>query len=1114
MLTILYGKASTGKTGRIMGDMKSRMEAGGKSILLVPEQYSHQAERELCGLCGSRASLYAEVLTFTGFARWVDSRLGSGDGVRLDKGGQLLCMALAVDTVYTQLKVYGGARRRAALQAQLLDAVTELKTACVDSTALMETAAVCDGLLGDKLYDLALILEAYDAIVARGSADPTDALTRLAERVPEAGLQDIHLYIDGFTDFTRQQLRVISALLDSGCSLTVCLTCDDVWSDNEVYAIPRSTLRALHRLCGELDVACSEVYHADTAPQDALRRFRDGMFTYTREEYEDETNQIRLYAADSMADECEFAAAEALRLVRDTGCRWRDIAIAVRGFSDYETLLDSTFRRYEVPVYMTKKSALLAKPLPRLIASAYETLATGWDPEDVFAYLRTGLTGMEPTDCDLLENYVLLWNLRGNAWLKDEDWRLHPAGYQEGYTDRDKDSLRRINALRRQAAGPLGQFAQAVQAADTGHEQVLALVQLLETLGVDGLLERRADALEAEGYPQQAAECEQLWELTLSALEQFDSILGETDMDAERFAQLFLLMLSQYEVGTIPMAVDCVTAGEMDRMRRRNIRHLILLGARDDRLPRPEEGGGVLTTDDRTRLMEVGLELSACGEAELWREFGRIYNCLTLPKETLTMTYARAGEGRPSVVFNRAAHLFDKKTEQIDPLQCKTAARDTALELAAYFLRETAPGAAAAAAYFRERTPEVLEQLETAAERPRGSLSRGGVEQLYGSDLRLSASRIDRFNNCPFHYFVEYGLKAKPRKPAGFNPPEMGTFMHYVLEHVAKAVMELGGFKEVSQAKLRELTRVYIEQYITQYLGDFKEKSPRFVYLFRRLEKDVTAVVEDMAAELAKGEFVPLAFELDFSDREVLPPMVIGRGDSEVTVTGIADRVDGWVHDGKLYLRVVDYKTGKKAFKLSDIYYGMNLQMLLYLFTLEKWGKERYGMDVVPAGVLYIPAGNKHIAQSGYLTDEELAKERAGLRKRSGMILNDEELIRAMERGDSYTYLPIKLNKSGERSSEALASAEQLGMLSRHIDKTLQELAGQLRGGDISAAPCYKSSGDNACSFCEYAAVCGFADGENGEHYRVLPAKSAKQVWEQLTMEELMQEGGAEDGGI
>ena len=1100
MLTIVTGRAGTGKTTYLMERIRGDVTARRRSILIVPEQYSHEAERELCRVCGPGLSLYAEVLSFTGLARWVDRMLGSGELPPLDKGGQLLCMSLAVSRVFSQLRFYGAARKQVRLQSQLLDAVTELKTACITPEDLLEAGKACGGVLEDKLYDLALLAGMYDSVVSEGHTDPTDRLTRLAERIPDADMGGIRVYIDGFTDFTRQQRNILSALLDAGCDLTVCLTCDPREPENEVFAIPLTTYRHLRREAEDRGISPEHIHMESRTPDAPLTFFGEHLFTYTRLRCPDPEGRIRLYAGDSIAAECELAAAAAITLVRDTGCRWRDIAVAVRGFDAYETILDSTFRKYGVPLYFAKKTDLLSKPLPLLISSAYEIITGGWEADDVFAYLRTGLTGMTPAECDALENYVLLWNLRGTLWTREADWTLHPAGYSDTWTDGDNAALARINALRRQTAAPLAALTEAEASAETGRDHIAALASLLEQLHTAEHLERQADALEAAGYPQQAAECAGLWEITLTAMEQFEALLGDTEMDTETFAKLFSLMLSQYDVGTIPIAVDRVSAGEMDRMRRRNIKHLIVLGASDANLPRPDDTTGVFSAEDRERLLEAGLDLGSCGEAELWREFSLIYNCLTLPKESLTMTYADDGDSRPSIVMNRAAALFDAPVRPIDTAACKAQSRGSALELAAFALRTPTAGgqARAACAWFEKEDPDELFRLRTAAGQSRGQLSRRAVEQLYGDKPRLSASRIDKFASCRFAYFLQYGLNARPRQPAAFAPPEMGTFMHYVLERVAGDVMARGGFREVDDDTLHALTDAAIGQYITEYLNDFREKSPRFVYLFRRLTRDVRAVVDDMAGELRRSEFEPLSFELDFGNADQIPPMELGEGEDSLVLTGIADRVDGWEHEGKLYLRVVDYKTGRKEFSLSDVWYGMNLQMLLYLFTLEQCGQELYGKEIVPAGVLYVPAFDKAVRSDADLSDEEIAKLKSKQHLRSGLILQDDAVIAAMEEGEEYRYIPVTVKKRGSSAPEALATAEQMGILARHIDATLRKLACELKSGSIAADPYYKSQQKNACMFCDYADACYFEEGRHGDARRYLPGLPATKVWEMM----------------
>ena len=1105
VLRLILGKAGTGKTTAVMEEIRALVEQRiGGTLLLVPEQYSHEAERELCRRCGDSLSRYAEVFSFSGLARRVLATHGGAALPYLDKGGRLLCMALAVSGVGTRLKVYGGARRRAELPGQLLAAIDEIKTAGVSAAELLSAAERCGGALADKLRDLALVDEGYEAVVANGHADPLDRMTRLAEKLPESGFgPDNHIYIDGFIDFTHQELAVMEALLRQRCELTVCLTVDALHGENAVFSLSRRAARLLLRMAEDCGVPAEQVLRAESKKgSEALRFFAEHVFSYAPAGFEGETRDIELWRADSVRSECEFAAARALELVRG-GSRWRDIAIAVRGFEDYRAVLESSFRHYGVPLFLTRRSELLAKPLPALIACAYELLDGGWDVDTLIDYLHTGLTGLTTEECDALENYVFKWQLRAPAWERRGDWRQHPDGYGVPESEESRARLARINTLRRRIAEPLLHFKESARLAATAAGQAAALNDYFEELKLPSLLEQRAAELWDDGRETLAQEYRQLWELTVSALEQAAAILGDTAMDREGFGRLFTLMLGQYDIGSIPVALDRVSAGDFDRMRRRSIRHLIVLGAADDRLPMNDEQGGLLSGEERRELLSLGIDLGGAGENELWREFSLMYNVLTLPSETLTLTCplvnAEGAEQRPAFLFNRAKVLFHLEVGTVQPGLCRLSAPGPVLTLAAEDAHGSTPQTAAAAATVERLWPERAARLREAARLERGSLRRESVEALYGKKLHLSASRIDSFSSCRFAYFCRYGLKAEPYKPSGFEPPEIGSFLHAVLEHTAKEVRARGGFRAVSDEALRGIVSACVADYVHSELGDMQEKSERFIYLFRRLENDAQQIVADMAEELRRSDFEPLDFELDFAHTSDLPPVELGEGESQMRLTGIADRVDGWLHEGKLYLRVVDYKTGKKTFSLQDVWYGMGLQMLLYLFALEEGGEARYGAPVEPAGIMYIPARNTILSLQ---TDDaaDAAKKRADALRRSGLVCGDEELIEAWERGEDKRFIPIKISRG--KVAGGVADAEELSLLSRHIRRTLGEMAWELHRGSIEADPYYRSEEQQACKNCDFLAVCHFTDGENGESCRYLPKLSDSEVFEKIREEE------------
>ncbi len=1109
MLRLLLGRAKSGKTALVMEEIAARAkrkEPG--NLLLVPEQYSHEAETELLRVCGDSLSLYGEVLSFTRLYQRVAAELGFWNRTALDAGGRRLCLARALDAVGGRLQVFGAARRQTSLHFSLLSAIDECKTGLVGADALRAFAAGApagDG-LGAKLADLALLLEAYDAVAAQSGLDPLDRLNLLAERIGESGTARCHFWIDGFTDFTAQQNAVLAALLRAGAEVTVCLTAAGLDEDHEIFEPSRRAALRLQRLAKEAGVPWEILLRREEeAPGTAMQFLERELFAFDEARWEGDTEAVALLRCGGVDEECEAAAARCLELVRHTGCRWRDIAVAARDFERYRPALESAFRRYGVPLYTARRSDILSKPLPTLISAAYAAVCRGWEYADVMGYFKTGLAGLDPGETDTLENYAFLWTLHGGAWSEDEDWTQHPRGFGLEFDPESEALLAELNALRRRCMQPLWVLAERAGAAATAAEQARAMADFFDALRLPEQLSRRAEQLRALGMVQEAAEYVQLWEIAAGALEQCFHILGDAEMDAETFGQLYLLTLSAYDVGSIPLSLDKVSAGDMSRMRRRHLRHLIVLGCDSETLPSVAPVEGIFTDEDREALSGAGISLGESADRRLEREFALLYNCLTLPSETVCMSWTSAGAVQPAFVVRRSAQLFGSAPERADLASCRMEAPGPALELAAGALRRGhGPESDAAWQCFSRRGESgTLERLRSAAALTRGRLSPGAVRALYGDRLRLSATRADKLAGCGFGYFMEFGLRAKPRKSAAFTPPELGSFMHDVLEGVAREIQERGGFARAEQAAVEALCDKYVERYVHERLLDFRQKSPRFVYLFRRLTGDVKAVVLDMTEELKQGDFVPLDFELDFGDRAAFPPIELGSGEGSLALVGKADRVDGWLHEDKLYLRIMDYKTGRKAFSLSDVWYGMGLQMLLYLFALERVGRERYGREIVPAGVLYVPARDVLISARAGLSPEEIMREKAKQLRRSGVLLDDSAVLDAMERGESPRYLPIRYNKDGRAAGDALASAERLGLLSRHVDKTLQALARELREGSIAADPWYRSQTENACRFCDYVEACQFRTGE--DHPRYLASLKSGEVWEKLEQEETEQ---------
>ena len=1098
MMRFITGKVRSGKTSAIIREIRDAVETGrGRKLLLVPEQYTHEAERELCEACGDHLSRFAEVMSFTGFARWSMATHGGGADVYMDNGGRLLCLALALRELQTQLRIYGRMSENPELLAMMMQEINTFRAAGSNALQLRTLSGELDGELREKILELSLILDAYELQLQRSGASAEDPLEILRRQIEAGQVSEFdHIYVDGFVDFTGLELNVLRAIMRRGVGLTVCLPVDETQHAAEYLLPSELAMQTLRQSAEELGREITVEQVSDSTPENALRYYADHMFDYAAGSYSGENQEIRLIRTGNPRLECEAAAAEILRAVRNDGCRWRDIAVAVRGFEDYRVMLETTFERYEIPLFISRRDSLMEKPLPVWIDTAYDVILGNWAADDITAWLRCGFSGLELDSCDTLCRYLYKWQLRLSDWLRPEPWHQHPDGYGKAWDD---DALRRlqvIHLVRNGVSGPLLHFWERTRAADTAVAQAQALADFLHECRITDRLSERIAALEAAGKLEQRSEYLQLWNICSSAIRQIAAILGETPMDTAAFHALLRTVLSQYDIGLIPVALDRVSAGDFDRMRRRNIRRLFVLGCTDDRLPPPRSRGGLFTPEERDTLYEHALMVGG-GECELWREYAMIYHTLSLPHDSLLLFAPDTGfQGEKcarSMVYNMAARLFSITPEHPDIKRDRLLAMASALTLAASAERPGAgPEEAAAAAWFGRNQTERLSALRTAAQRKRDNLSRQAVDALYGHRIRISPSRIESFSACPYQFYCSYGLKAEKEEPASFHAPEIGTFIHDVLEHTAREVRTHGGFSVVGDDQLHDITEKWIHDYIEREFDGFAEKSPRFRYLFDRVCEDVYRIVSDTAEELRRSDFNPLSFELDIS--------TLGKqyGDEKpLLLTGIADRVDGWEHDERLYLRIVDYKTGKKRFNLSDVWYGRNMQMLLYLFAVSDNAEQLYGMRGEPCGVLYLPAREDLLQFPVKPDPDDEEKQRMRSKRRSGILLNSAGVSDAWEKGDEKKYTPSKTP-----TSNPLVSMEQLGLLRRHVEQKLDEMASELRQGSIRVSPGYVTETENACRTCDFHSICRFEEGENGDSARVMPRIPDGTVWKMMEGEQ------------
>lgn len=1102
MVHIVTGRAGCGKTAEVL----RRMKAEGKvrrQLLLVPEQASFETERRFCQENGNQAGRYGEVLSFTRLENRVLSLAGGGAQPVLDEGGRLLVMYAALQSVSGNLSVYAMPSRKPEFLSSLITTMDELKSCCVTGAQLTQVGEETEGLDGEKLRDLGLIFGAYEAMTARGSLDPRDRLTRLADKLKGYPFfRDQDVYLDGFTDFTPQQGLVLEQILRQAHSVTVTLTWGDREGEEEVFAPAQKTMAWLKRLAAKAHCPVEE----ETLPvregvrSPALAYLEQNLFAQPMAPYAGEWDgSVFVGSCPTPREEVRWAAGEIRALVQQGNLRYRDIALSARSMDRYWEHIEGIFAQYDIPVFQSDMTDILQKPIFTLITSAMDAVNGGYAYEDMFRYLKTGLTGIGLEACDRLENYVLTWDIWGSRWTKA--WTMHPGGYHQIFDEKAEQALGELNALRLEVIGPLETLKKKNK--HTIGDQVLALYTFLEEIHVPEALAARTARLLEQGEPELARQISQLWEIFCGGLEQCTALLGDMESDFAAFARLLRLLLSRYSVGSIPASLDRVTAGDAQRLANRACKVLFFLGADDGSIPQVTPGQGLLTDRDRELLEDYGLELSPRMEEKLGREQTIVYTACSQPRSKLYVTWPVSGESggekRPSFLVERLRTLFPEAQGT-----CVAADSPDRLRTLAAKLPEARDALSADPAYANR-----FQRLDRAAQWERGKLSPQAVKTLYGEKVAMSASRMDQYKSCHFAYFLRFGLGAKDRRPAGFHAPEYGTFVHFVLEQVLRAVRDKGGIGACTDQEIKDLTQGAVQEYVFTELGGMEHQTPRFKYLFRRLQKKVQAVVDNVAAELRSSDFQPIAFELGFGYGKDLPPVEVQDNGVTLRISGFVDRVDGWVKDGRLYLRVVDYKTGRKSFDLTEVWNGLGLQMLLYLFTLEEKGRRVFDIDPIPAGVLYLPARDAMISGSRDMEEDARQKLLDKELIRRGLILDDPEVLEAMEHPEGgIRFLPLRVSaKTGKISGDALVSAEKLGRLKGHTQAILKQICREISSGNIDADPFWRGPTRNACLYCEYFRACQFE--EKQDHRRWIPSVKNSDFWAWLAQKE---EGGGDHG--
>lgn len=1154
-LRFIIGRAGSGKTRTCLGEISSCLQEAPKGnplIFIVPEQATFQNEMALVSTSNLEGTIRARVLSFRRLAWYVLQETGGATRPYIGDVGKHMLLRQLLEDYKEQLKAFSRSANQPGFINCLAGTFAEFKQFHMAPGELSHAAQIysenkSEQLLAKKLADLSLLYQAYETSLAGKYIDPEDCLTLLAERL--GGSQTVHgaeVWMDGFSGFTPQELRVIESLLLSCRQVNVALCLDSlllelVPEEDDVFFPVWDTYQKVLSLARQngIDVLPSLVLSEKVLPrfaaQPVLGHLERHLFFHPTAVWTGDTTPVTMVAAANKRAEVEGAARKILELCREEGYRWREISVVVRDLSSYGDLIASIFCDFDIPCFIDVKRSVLHHPLIELIRSALEVVVENWAYDPMFRFFKTDLIPVSRDEIDLLENYVLAHGISGSRWYDGKPWnyrRRYTLGEDAELTRWEEEELYRINTIRDRACLPLKAFYQRVKKADQVNNLCTAIFELLEDLKVPEQLEIWEREAEAAGQLDWAMECRQVWDTVMDMLDQMVESLGERFISTVDFLKILDAGCAGIRLGLIPPGLDQVFVASLDRSRNPDVKACFVLGVNEGVLPTRVLDGGIFTPRDRDVLEQGHWAMAPGGKRQVFDEQFLIYIALTRASSRLWISYALADEeGKsllPSLVVKRVKELMPDLTEitcSAEPpggegdLVFVTGVRH-ALSYLGIQLRESRRSEPVSPLWwdvynYLVRHPELKREMEIVT----GGLFFSNQEKnipanlaanLYGNKLVTSVSRLEKFRACPFAHFVSFGLGLKERAEYRLGAPDLGQFFHAALQMAADQLACVGrDWSELTDAECASLAHQAVEELVPKLQNEILLSTARYRHLTGKLAATVSTALRVLAEHTRRGEFRPVQWEIAFGPEGPLSSLKLDLGNGrEMELVGRIDRIDVASAGDNYYLRVVDYKSGRSKLDLVDLFYGLKLQLLVYL-QVALGNVAILGEDeAFPAAILYFPVQNPLVPASGPLAQEEAKEEIIKSFKMQGLVLADPGVVRMMDKTiDGYSHiLPVGLSAKGTFYERAPGVSEvQFALLRQHLMRLLRETARHILDGLVTISP-YKKGDFTSCHHCSFKAVCKFDPLLEENRYRPILSEKPERIWSKLAA------GGKEDG--
>ena len=1068
MLQLVLGQSGSGKTHKVIQKLRDSNEED--IILIVPEQSSFDAEKTVCNSLPPQKRRTVEVLSFSRLCNNIFRRYGSLAGDRINDSGKCMLMSVALDSLKDDLKIYKNYHHRPEFIKRMASAADEFKNAGLTPERLSELCEGQTGASAEKLRELSSIYALYNSVLEGQGIDSRDDLARATAFAEENGyFKDKTVFIDGFKDFTGAQEKLVLTILLQSKDLIVSLCTDGLDSESVMFSSSNNTARFL---IGEAKRAGIEIKTPELltgtkrAKTQDLMAVAENFLRHGAESVDTNCENVKIYRAKDPSDEAEFIAASIGDLVKNHGYRYRDIAVVGRNTDAYASLLNDAFLRYDIPVFEDERDEISTKPLVKLVSALIASAENKNDTDSLFTVLKSPFSPFEYEKVCELENYCYIWGLTG----KDLRFELknHPDGLGKAFDASATQKLAEFNAMRRKTVELIDAFTEKTEVCD-GLGFASEIYNFIKNFGVEDKIREQNDS-----------EAVEVFNCTVACLEQMATVLKGMTFDVRRMESFLKTALLESDYGKIPQHLDEVTVGSANRIRYSAPKAVFVFGAVDGTFPALIKNDAVVGWDERAFLREHGINIPDNERGLYADERYFAYMAVSAPSEKLFVCYP-AAELSGNVCFKSlVVSQIEKILPNVQQLTRDTVDRALFLQTrkgilhqyAEHFFEDDVLREAV-----RNTDDGAVAELEKIASKNDFDVNDTKLSaSLFGKNISLSASKVESFYRCRFSYFCEKGLRIRPLQRIEMDPMQSGNFIHYCL-YVLLSRHTKEEFLVLSSDEISKICDKIAEEYLEKELvaADFSDK--RFITLMMRMKGTVKRIVLRLQAEFRQSDFVPVEFEAEFDKKGEIKPYTFTTDDGiTVRMDGKVDRVDLLEKDDKRYLRVVDYKSGTKDFKLDDLNYGLNMQMLIYLFALCDENAGKYA-GAEPVGVLYMPVGDGYDDDT---SDEALEKERLKKYKMKGLLLDNEDVIRAMEKGGEGTFIPVRFKKDGSMSTKSVVGYEDFSEIKNTIQKNLSSMVSKLQNGKIAPMPT-EAKGYTVCQYCRYAAVCKKAQTEKDD---------------------------------